>query len=115
MKIFIRAYQSPFIGNCSTDVLHINNNKITVEKLKEILFEKYKIPPSQQKLTTKIANRTIVSIIFNKVTMTNEWELAFFYIRENSKIYIEVIQTVDKVNQTLILDRRNSKESTFKR
>ncbi len=61
MKIFIRAYQSPFIGNCSTDVLHIPNHKITVEKLKDILYEKYKIHPSLQRLTTKIANKFIVN------------------------------------------------------
>lgn len=30
--------------------------------------------------------------------MTNEWQLSFFYIRENSKIYLEFIQLVDKVN-----------------
>jgi hypothetical protein len=29
--------------------------------------------------------------------MTNEWPLSFFYIRENSKIYLEFIQVVDKV------------------
>lgn len=30
--------------------------------------------------------------------MTNEWPLSFFYIRENSKIYLEFLQIVDKVN-----------------
>ncbi len=60
MKVFIRSYQSPYIGNVSTDVLHVPDNKITVHKLKEILFEKYKINPSQQRLTTKIANKFIV-------------------------------------------------------
>jgi len=29
--------------------------------------------------------------------MTNEWQLTFFYIRENSKIYLEFLQIVDKV------------------
>jgi len=29
--------------------------------------------------------------------MTNEWPLSFFYIRENSKIYLEFLQIVDKV------------------
>ena len=62
MKIFIRAYQNPFIGNCSTDVLHIPNNKITVLQLKDMLYEKYRIHQSQQRLTTKIANNTIVKI-----------------------------------------------------
>jgi hypothetical protein len=60
MKIFIRAYQNPFIGNCSTDVMHIPDNKITVGQLKDMLYEKYRIHPSQQRLTMKIANTTIV-------------------------------------------------------
>lgn len=66
MKVFIRAYQSPFIGNCSTDIINIPNNKITVAQLKDILFEKYRIPASQQRLTTKIADLTIVKISISK-------------------------------------------------
>jgi ankyrin repeat protein len=33
--------------------------------------------------------------------MTNEWPLTFFYIRENSKIYLEFIQVIDKVYRKL--------------
>jgi hypothetical protein len=65
MKVFIRSYQSPFIGNCSTDVVHIPNNKITVAELKDMLYEKYRIHPSQQRLTVKIADVTLV--IKNKI------------------------------------------------
>ncbi len=49
--------------------------------------------------------------------MTNEWPLSFFYIRENSKIYLEFIQIVDKVNKILKfikiiqLVRRNPEKS----
>jgi hypothetical protein len=60
MKIFISYYQNPFIGNCSTDILHIPNNKILVSQLKELIFEKYRIHQSQQRLTTKIADLTLV-------------------------------------------------------
>ena len=63
MKIFIRAYQNPFIGNCSTDVMHIPNNEIKVAELKEMLHEKYRIHPSQQRLTTKIADTTLVFFV----------------------------------------------------
>jgi len=65
MKIFIRLYQSQSIGICKADIIHIPNNKITVAQLKEILFEKYRIDPSQQRLTVKIANTTIVRKILN--------------------------------------------------
>lgn len=99
MKVYIRAYQNPYIGNCSTDAIHIPGNNIKVSELKEILFEKYRVNPSQQRLTTKIADTTIVNIYFViKVTMTNEWPLSFFHIKENSKIYLEFIQIINKVN-----------------
>jgi hypothetical protein len=60
MKIFILSYQSPFIGNCHADVMHIPGNKITVSELKEMIYEKNRIHPSQQRLTTKIAEMTFV-------------------------------------------------------
>jgi hypothetical protein len=60
MKIFILSYQSPFIGNCHSDVMHIPNNKISVAELKELIYEKNRIHPSQQRLTTKIADMTFV-------------------------------------------------------
>ena len=59
MKIFIKCYQNNFIGNCSADVLHVPNNKLTVAELKDLLFEKYRIHPSQQRLTTKILSTTL--------------------------------------------------------
>lgn len=36
--------------------------------------------------------------------MTNEWQLSYFYIRENSTIYLEFLQVIDKVkiNKKLI-------------
>ena len=63
MKIFIRLYQSQSIGICKSDSIHIPNNKIAVETLKKILFEKFRINPSQQRLTVKIADKAIVKIL----------------------------------------------------
>jgi hypothetical protein len=61
MKIFILSYQSPFIGNCHADVVHIAGSHLTVSELKEIIFEKNRIHPSQQRLTTKISEMTFVN------------------------------------------------------
>ena len=72
MKIFIRSYQSPFIGNCSTDVLHIPSNKILVAELKDLLYERYRIHPSQQRLTVKIAGITLVKICLLKFIGNND-------------------------------------------
>ncbi len=60
MKIYILSYQNPFIGNCNADVMQIPNNKITVAELKEHIYDKNRIHPSQQRLTTKIAGMTFV-------------------------------------------------------
>jgi len=65
MKIFILYYQNPFIGNCSTDTIEIPNNKILVSELKNLIYEKYRIHQSQQRLTTKIADITLVMIFIN--------------------------------------------------
>ena len=89
MKIYIRAYQSPMIGNYSTDQITIPSNNILVSDLKQILYEKYRIDKSQQLLTYKIADQMIV-------TLANEWPLSFFYIRQNSIIYLEFIQVISK-------------------
>jgi hypothetical protein len=35
--------------------------------------------------------------------MTNDWALSFFYIKENSKIYMEFIQVIDKVKLKYII------------
>lgn len=92
MKIFIRLYQLPHIGNCKTDSIDIPSNRITVNEFKEILSNKYGIPVNEQKLTVKILNKVIV-------TLTNEFPLHFFYIRLNSTVYLERIIIINKSEQ----------------
>ena len=41
--------------------MHIPSNKIIVAELKEMIFEKNRIHPSQQRLTIKIADTTFVN------------------------------------------------------
>ena len=94
MKIFIGQYLNPHFGNCSTEQIEIPSNKITVSALKQILYEKYQIPPSDQKLTVKTANLYLI-------TMTDEWPLSFFYIRTNSKIYLEKIKPYNKAEEII--------------
>lgn len=102
MKICVRLYTSQNYGNCCTDDIQITNNLITVEKLKTLLFQKYQINPSQQKLTVKIAQKL--------VTMTNEWPLSFFYIKENSTIYVDYIQKISKTDEIKL--KKNNKSTT---
>ena len=72
MKIFIKYYQNLSIGICKADSLNVPNNKITVGQLKDILYERYRIDPSQQRLTTKIADTTIVFI--NKIIYLGNYD-----------------------------------------
>ena len=66
MRIFISQYQTEGIGTSKCDSIYLTSNRITVAKLKEVLFEKFRINPSQQKLTCKIADKTIVKFFFKK-------------------------------------------------
>ena len=107
MKIYIRTYKEPTIGNYSTDLITIPSNQISVLELKQLLYDKYHIDKSQQRLTYKMCNQTIV-------TLTNEWPLSFFYIRQNSIIYLEFIQVITKSEEISkkVLTNVNSKYMT---
>ena len=98
MKIFIRQYLFPTFGNLSTDQIEIPSNKITTSSLKHILFEKYQIPISEQKLTVKMANVSLV-------TMTDEWPLSFFFIKHNSQIFLERIKLYNKAEEIMSLTK----------
>lgn len=91
MNIYIRYYQNHTsqFGNCSTDVVHIKGSEIQVSELKSILSEKYKIPPCNQRLTYKIADEFLVML-------TNNWPLSFYHIKENSHVYLELLEEVNK-------------------
>jgi hypothetical protein len=100
MNVFIRSYQNHTnqFGNFSTDVVFIKGIDILVSELKSILSEKYRIPSSKQRLTFKIADEFLVM-------MTNDWPLSFFNIKENSHIYLEVLEEVNKqeeINKKLL-------------
>ena len=58
-KIYIRYYSNPLVGNYSTLSLHVTDDLI-VSKLKDMIFEKIRIHPSHQKLTTKIDDIMLV-------------------------------------------------------
>lgn len=96
MNIYIRS-QNQF-GNYSTDILFVKEVDILVSELKNILMEKYRIPPARQRLTFKIADEFLVML-------TNEWPLSFFHIKENNHIYLEVIEEVnrqDEINKKIM-------------
>ena len=84
MKIVLRIYKEIRIGNLSTMILDIPHNKITVKDLKEKIYHKYRIKPSEQRLTFRICHKKLI-------TLTDNFPLYFFYIKEYSMIFLEII------------------------
>ena len=92
MKLYIQIFKNKNFGNYSSDLLIIPHNKLKVSILKEIIKEKYGINHSNQRLTVKLCNRQFV-------TMTNDFPLNFYFIKENSIIYLEFIEVTTKMEQ----------------
>ena len=99
LKLYVRSYIDKYFGNCITHTIYISNNQILVSQLKQIIYEKLSIKASNQKLSTKIANITIVQ-------MTNTFPLSFFYINQESIIYLEVIPDT---NNNIITNKTKKK------
>ena len=72
MKLFIQIFKDGNFGNCRFDVIIVPNNKISVLELKQILYSKYGIDKSNQRLTVKMCKRQFV-------IMSNEYPLNFFF------------------------------------
>ena len=88
MKINICLNKTFTFGNVSKETIMIPSNHIKVSQLKKILYDKYKIETSLQRLTTKIYNMIII--------LTNDFPLYFFYIKTNSTIHLEEITVITK-------------------
>ena len=99
MKIILRPYNEMRFDCLSTISLEIPNNKITVQELKNLIYLKYKIIPSEQKLTYRICHRKLI-------TLNDAYPLSFFFVKEDSMIFIETISK-NKTNE--IVNSSNSK------
>ena len=102
MKIILRVYNEIRIGNFSTTIIDIPNNKISVKELKEKIYKKYKIKPSVQRLTYRLGFKKLI-------TLTDSFPLNFFYIKEYSMIFLEVISEEPKLKPEEIkkIEKRN--------
>ena len=108
MKLYIQIFKDGNFGNCSFDVVIIPNNEITVIELKQILYGKYGVNHSNQRLTVKMCNKQFV-------IMPNEYPLNFFFIKEKSIIYVEFIKAQSKMEEiSQKIKRRNIKSKYLK-
>ena len=85
MKIILKIYKHNRIGNLTSIFLDIPNNKITVNTLKKIIFSKFNIKPSFQRLTYQIYNEIII-------ILPNEFPLFYFHINEYDTIFLENLE-----------------------
>ena len=108
MKLFVQIFKDGNFGNCRFDVVVIPNNQISVYELKQILYGKYGVNQSNQRLTVKMCNKQFV-------IMTNEYPLNFFFIKEKSIIFVEFIQAQSKMEEiSQRIKRRDIKSKYLK-
>ena len=103
MKIILRLSNETRLGNLSKMVLDNVNNKIKVKELKNRIYQKYKIKPNEQRLTYRICFKKLI-------TLPDDYPLSFFYIKDNSMIFIEII-SLNKKQVTPNSDSKNYKRS----
>ena len=106
MKLYIQIFKDGNFGNYSFDVVVIPNNQISVYELKKILYGKYGVNQSNQRLTVKMCNKQFV-------IMPNEYPLNFFFIKERSIIYVEFIQVQSKMEEISQKIRRRDVKSKY--
>ncbi len=92
MKLYLQIFKDGNFGNCRFDIVCIPNNQISVYELKLILYGKYGVNHSNQRLTVKMCNKQFV-------IMSNEYPLNFFFIKEKSIIYVEFIKAQSKMEE----------------
>ena len=106
MKLYIQIFKDGNFGNYSFDVVVIPNNQISVYELKKILYGKYGVNQSNQRLTVKMCNKQFV-------IMPNEYPLNFFFIKERSIIYVEFIKSQSKMEEISLKIRRRDVKSKY--
>ena len=84
MKIIIHLYLNVNCSEISSSEIQIESNEITVKELKKTLSEIYLIKASEQILTMKLFG-------LKAITLSDEFPLSFFYIKNNSEIYLDTI------------------------
>ena len=110
MRIYLKIFKDKNFGNYKIDYILISTDKITVNDLKQIIFQKYGIEKSSQRLLIKLNNYQF--IIMNEefplymdmsiVWPTNEeFPLFFFKIEEKSIIYVDIFQKPNKDDDIL--------------
>ena len=109
MKLLIKLYSNSFCSIIKAEAIEIKSNKITVYELKEQISAKFHIPISEQILTIKYENTKKNNII----TLSDEFPLYYFFVHNNSEIYLEHFIKIDKTKE--ICEKiKNTKNRQFR-
>ena len=85
MKIILNIYKDNNFGNCQNDSIILTTNRMPVSFLKNIISQKYGIDKSIIILSVKINDSNFVILVDN-------FPLYFYNIKNNSTIYVQVME-----------------------
>ncbi len=92
MKIFI-CFNKDLLKseNFQIKKIKVPSKETYIKDLKKIISDRFNISENQQKLTFKLIN--------TYVTLTNDFPLSFYFIRNNSKIFLQKINPIEEKNE----------------
>ena len=109
MKLLIKFYSNAFCSIIKAEEIEIKSNKILVTNLKEQISTKFHIPKSELILTIKYDNDKENRL----VRLSDEFPLYYFFIHNNSEIFLEHYEKIDKTKE--ICEKiKNSKNKKYK-
>ena len=89
MKLIIHLYLNQYYSEIKSEEIDIESSNISVHNLKIVLSSEFNISPSEQILTIKRNNS-------NYITLSDEFYLNFYLIRNNSEIYLNTLENKKK-------------------
>ena len=104
MKLIIHLYINQYCSVIKSEEINIDSNNINVHNLKIILSSKYFIDPPEQILTIKRSAS-------NYITLSDEFSLNFYLIRNNSEIYVNTLENQKKNSNLSSLTALDPKET----
>ena len=113
MKLLIKYFSNSFCSLIKAEIIEIKSNNITVSQLKEQISTKFHFPKSEILLTIKYEDKK-----FNKlITLSDEFPLYYFFIYNNSEIYLEHYEKIDRTKEICekIKNSKNKKLRHLKR
>ena len=97
MKLLIKYYSNIYCSLIRAEEIEIKSNKILVSQLKEQISLKFHIPKCDIILTIKYENyRDNISPKNNLITLSDDFPLFYFFIHNNTEIFLEKKQQIDK-------------------